>query len=124
MDHLIYWANRFQSGCSCKLEHRFNPIFDNPSCRRFTRTRRRMAREMRSPMRTTPTPGTSSIYACADATRTPLVSSTAASSRRRSPSRELRRPLIDERRHAFLLVVEGEQGVEQTALQHHALGQW
>ena len=37
---------------------------------------------------------------------------------------ELRRlPLVDEGGHAFLLVVDGEQRVEQAALEAHALGE-
>ena len=36
---------------------------------------------------------------------------------------ELRRPLRDEGRHAFLLILRGEQRVEDAALEQHALGE-
>ncbi len=41
----------------------------------------------------------------------------------KSPVLELRRPLLDERRHAFLLVFRREQRVEHAALEQHAFGE-
>src|SRR6478672_1330002 len=55
---------------------------------------------------------------------TPMsLSMTDLLSAQRSAPREVRLPLLDEGRHSLLLVLEGEEAVEQAAFELDALGQ-